>query len=267
MKKCMGFITAWFILGWSLCGAGASSITTGTNITVSDGNASGGFWYGAHENNEVEPGMAIGQAWDLEGFFLDNTSLFMVGGFDFVNGYSGIRSGDIFIDVDMDARYGDIHGSSDGNVTTNNSNGYDFVLDMDFASQTYNLFKIVEQTRVVTSYYKQNQGSNPWRYDSGAHFLGAGFFSYNPEFVVKEANSFFHDNQDHNVVMVDLGLFMELTGMDGEMLFHFTMGCGNDNLMGRGFLPVPNPEPGAMVLLGFGLLGLAGLGRKTINKK
>ena len=38
----------------------------------------------------------------------------------------------------------------------------------------------------------------------------------------------------------------------------------NDDIMGHGTTPVP--EPGTMVLLGSGLIGLAGYGRKRFRK-
>ncbi|WP_022668051.1 PEP-CTERM sorting domain-containing protein [Desulfospira joergensenii] len=44
----------------------------------------------------------------------------------------------------------------------------------------------------------------------------------------------------------------------------FSITMGNDILMGKETL---NPEPATMILLGFSLIGLAGLGRKTLNKK
>ncbi|MCD6197575.1 MAG: PEP-CTERM sorting domain-containing protein [Deltaproteobacteria bacterium] len=43
-----------------------------------------------------------------------------------------------------------------------------------------------------------------------------------------------------------------------------TLGCGNDNLMGSGTVPVP--EPATIILIGTGLLGIAGVGRKKLKK-
>ena len=49
-------------------------------------------------------------------------------------------------------------------------------------------------------------------------------------------------------------------------LFHNTMECGNDNILGQSG-PIPTPEPGTMMLLGFGMLGLAVYGKRRMNKE
>lgn len=63
----------------------------------------------------------------------------MVGGFNFVNGYQGWDSGDIFFDVNEDANFGDIHLGPDGIRNVQNTFGYDYVLDMDFPNLTYKI--------------------------------------------------------------------------------------------------------------------------------
>ena len=89
---------------------------TADNITIYDNRVSGspGDWYNRGnapgEDQEVEPGMLTGQSWDLEGFLLNGNILSMVGGYNFKDGvmYNRdlITSGDIFIDVNGDAKYG-----------------------------------------------------------------------------------------------------------------------------------------------------------------
>ena len=44
---------------------------------------------------------------------------------------------------------------------------------------------------------------------------------------------------------------------------HFTMECSNDDLMAQGTAPVP--EPATILLMGFGLLGIAGFTRKKFK--
>ena len=72
----------------------APSLTLGDNITIFDenGNKSDGSNVG-FEDGETEPGMDNSQAWDLEGFFLNQSdSLSMVGGYNFATGEEDFTS-------------------------------------------------------------------------------------------------------------------------------------------------------------------------------
>ncbi|MFH0725040.1 MAG: PEP-CTERM sorting domain-containing protein [Pseudomonadota bacterium] len=257
------FILIFLAAFWPL---NAMAIAIGTNITIYDKNGTGAGWHGSDEDQEVEPGMATGQEWDLEGFFLEGTTLTMVGGFDFEFGNSDYTSGDIFIDIigiGKNAVYGDIHGpqNGNGNYTVSNSFSYDYVLDLDFSTYTYDVYRIYDSSLVKTAFYHQNQGSSPWRYVQGGDLIKHSSFKYVTK--LPDENDKF-EGGDHNAVVVSLD-FLQIAPQGTDFISHFTMGCGNDNLMGQGKL-LPNPEPATLFLMGCGLIGLAGLGRKNFQR-
>ncbi len=244
----------------------AVPVDWGTNITVSDGKYMGSSWYGKQEDNEVEPYMAASQVWDLEAFYLNQNILSVVGGFDFKNGvagYSDLLSGDIFFDVDGDAAGGSVKGiKKTGFYNVEETFGYDYVIKLDFGSNAYSVFDIRKGATLKTVKYRMNDSSNAWRYVKGGQEVTKGTFQYLNGLSGSEVGGFKGDkNNDihYAITGFDLGF---LNGQ--EFTAHFTMGCGNDNLMGKGTAPVP--EPATIMLMGTGLIGMGGAFRKKILK-
>lgn len=248
------------------------------------------------EDNEVEGNSVLSQSWDLEGMFLDKYQLTLVGGFDFLSTQGCLcnqyyLSGDLFIDVDGDAAYGQPAAglddaytqkhllwwswTADGVYNIPNSYGYDYVLDLDFANRTYDVYQINDNTWLTSVYYRDNDGSNPWQFTPGCNDtpLTSGEITYYDNDNLTDADLGFQGayettcwgctyyNDYHNAFSVDLGFLPENT----EFTAHFTMYCGNDNLMGHGVAHAP--EPATLLLFGSGILGLAGLSRKRLMSK
>ena len=247
-----------------LCVGNAMSM----NITIYDENGYSGSGQGG-EDNETEPGMVNTQIWDLEAFLLDGTTLTMVGGYNFETGEVGnghtFKSGDIFIGRNV--LYGaDAAIASDGSVANSemkNVFGYEYAIDFNFTpnTDTYTVYKIDDSTDLKTSYY-YNYGPNDY-----ANQASNPVALYDPSKLTEldSGELDFGTNSDGKYYLsVNLGFLLD-EGFAGEEFYtHFTMECGNDNFMGKGVAPVP--EPATMLLLGTGLIGLAGASRKKFKK-
>lgn len=256
----------------------------GTNITISDKNYAGNGWYSNREDQETEnnPNTVTSQQWDLEGMFVKDTTLTLVGGYDFKNGVLWTdrhlyKSGDIFIDIDGDAKYGQVANGNSGathygpgphTATMANSFGWDYVLDLNFTTMTYNVIGLNGQSLVTR--VMDVASSNPWTYYSGGTVLAglqnqalnytAGLTNAQTGFQGDSTNttSWSTGSNQHYALSVDLGF---LAGQDA--IFHYTMECGNDNLMGQASIPNV-PDAGATgLMLGVALLGFAGMRRRT----
>jgi len=69
-------------------------------------------------------------------------------------------------------------------------------------------------------------------------------------------------NSANPVVLDDYWQSLTISWSPGHNDMVINLGGSND-----GFAPVPAPEPATLFLLGTGLIGLAGFGRKKLNKK
>ncbi len=116
--------------------------------------------------------------------------------------------------------------------------------------------------------YSLNSGNNNADADLSDDFMTGGTYRNGQEVAV--------DTRDGNVTALSSALWsidndsiqfvLDITGTDllsgNEIAFHWGPTCQNDVIEGSS----PVPEPATILLLGTGLFGLAGVGRKKIKK-
>lgn len=260
----------------------ASSVFSwGINITVGDPNSAGetsaGWYRGgsdtASEFGEVEPAMGKGPDWDLQAFAYNSGNLSILSGFNQKDGYNNVSLGDLFVGGAA-ANHPD---GFDYDQYERNSAFYDyaFVIKLDFDNGKYNVYDLrgTDADWVENAYFwdnreNDNAASGPWRYDldhsgnSGATLFWTGELTYgivdNPT-----ANGLAGLNVGRGTHYVSTLFDLSWLNSFGAVPLHLTLECGNDNM--SGIKPGDKiPDGGAtLLLLGFGISGLALIRRKT----
>lgn len=246
--------------GVTVTAGSADAHSYGNNITIYDGKGVN------YEDNEAEPGMIQNQSWDLEGVFQKGSVLTMIGGYNFKAGNLGFTSGDLFISTT--GNYGTPIGNFGSNATVKNSFGYEYVLDINWSTLAFTVYKLGDNAYTQTAYYSQNQTdgatSNPWQYARGGEEVGSGIGQDLGKVTDSGFLGWLGDN-NHYAVSFDLNAVFDDANLHGGNFYsHFTMGCGNDNLIGQGAIPAP--EPSTLLLLGAGLLGLGFARSRSVKK-
>ncbi len=205
------------------------------------------WWVNQNEDNEVEPKCVADQNWDLEGFYQDGNDLTMIGGYDFEQGFGGEMPGDIFIDTDKD---GD----------------YEFVVKLDFGVQgtegdeSYEIYALTDDSDLKGVKYPQNNDSYPWMCEiSDEEKVACGDFDFDllsGDELETELGVILNGDADDDGHFVVNGIDLSFLG-DEDFFVHYTMQCGNDNLMGA-MNTVSLPEPNTLSLLSMGSLCMIG---------
>lgn len=248
---------------------------TGNGSTTAAGSTSLAGLNAGKEDQETErvSGLAAiaGQTWDLEAYYLDGKQLSLIGGYNFLNGLSGGRPGDLFIAVGGAQPTFNPTTNPTGGLVANSTYGYKYAIDLSLSSYPTGSYvnqasfgttasvKLLNGSSVLRTVENDKFGSNPWKYESTAASTTTTGISYATN--VTDPFGLGLQGTGHNVLTIDLS-FMGTIAAGTNVWFSYTMECGNDSMKGYtndGFTTVPD-SASSLLLLGLGFSALGALG-------
>jgi hypothetical protein len=232
---------------------------------------------GDREDNETEHGTLPGQDWDLEAFVVDGSTLYLVGGYNFLTGKDGYTPGDLFIKVDneLSGPPGFLPTNNAATTVDNSGYKYDYVVDLTqpsgtgitSGSATALAVSHAANGSIFNTVTYDDRGANPWTYRNGGAVEASSGVSYttghaNGSLALVNLGLGHLVGGTHNILAIDLSFLDADVGT--TVYFSYTMKCGNDSLKGEysgGFDRVPD-ESASVLLIGLGLVALSLVGLK-----
>jgi hypothetical protein len=203
MKK-LGIFLLMAVFGMSFAMVGtaqAGNITIHDNMSHNPGDVPPPNPYKltpSLEDETVTGGAQTGQNWDMEAFGYNpvNAQLDLVGGYNWLTGQDGFKTGDVFIALGYKQNYGRFITSAADIQTQNTLWNYNYVVtferdtannivDLDSDGIEYTILKVGPNAlfQNISSNSAPLEGqkhSNPYRYVSGGESVGGGFISWSP---------------------------------------------------------------------------------------
>jgi hypothetical protein len=247
-----------------LAGVGLGSLALGcsalaVDITIQDPHLDKSFsgqqvW--GPEDGTVEYDAVANQSWDLEKFVLQDSSLSLVGGFNFLTGI-GVGASEIYPQGDIFIYTGQQPYATDSGWTGKDDwsyvvqfarNGNNNILETEFGIG----YQILARSEVNTVLYTQD----PRALLKGLPWISTGTLTS----TSYGGYTGFNDGGGlhYSISEIDLSGILAL---EDDLYLHTTMRCGNDVLWGQVGNSVPDGGL-TLAMLGLGLMGVAAVRRK-----